>query len=67
MKLIIYFVLLALAILLTMFVTFGLFVPLKQEFEKYIIFINIANFCINFYIIYRMSDICEYLIKKLNK
>jgi hypothetical protein len=67
MKLIIYFVSITLGLLSAFFIAFNIFIPLQQEFPEYIILISFANFWMNFYIGYKIFDICKYLIKKLNK
>ena len=67
MKLIIYFTLIALGLLFVLFITFNIFVPLQQEFQEYVVLIKVVNFWTNFYIGYRMFNICKHWIKQLNK
>ena len=63
MKLIIYFISITLGLLFVLFTTSNIFIPLQQEFQEYVVLIKFLNFWINFFIGYRMFDICKYWIK----
>ena len=63
MKFIIYFLSITLGLLFVLFITFNIFVPLQQEFQEYVVLIKVANFWTNFYIGYRMFNICQHWIK----
>lgn len=67
MKLIIYFISITLGLLFVLFTTSNIFVPLQQEFQEYVVLIKFLNFWTNFYIGYRMFNICQHWIKQLNK
>ena len=63
MKLIIYFISITLGLLFVLFTTSNIFIPLQQEFQEYVVLIKFLNFWTNFFIGYRMFDICKYWIK----
>lgn len=63
MKLIIYFLSITLGLLFVLFITFNIFVPLQQEFKEYVVLITVLNFLTNFFVGYRIFNICQHWVK----